>query len=147
MSASALLSLSLRYLTSVRTAGGLTGLALGFAFAHELFGLPVPVDLGLEPFRVANRPALFADHVVVGVELECAVEGLECFVPASAGEELAGEADLRVDELLFEWLEAAAELHVQLRQHIDVTGEESLDVCDRLLVAAAEVARLKMAHG
>src|SRR5256886_9357871 len=131
---------------SVRAAGGFAGLALGFAFARELFGLPVPVDLGLEPFRVADRPALFADHVVVGVELECAVERLECFGPASAREELAGEADLRVDELLFEWPEAAAGLHLQLRQHSGVTGEESFDACERVLVADAEVARLKMAN-
>src|SRR5439155_22005469 len=66
--------------------------------------------------------------------------------PASAREEFAGEAYLGVDELLFEWLESAAGLHVQLSQHSDVTGEESFDACDRVLVADAEVARLKMAH-
>lgn len=120
-------------------------MAFGFAFARELFPLPLPVDGRLEAVGVSDRPALFADDVVVRVELERAVERIERFLLLSAREELAGEAELGVDELLLERLEATAGLHAQLRKNVEVAGEESLDTDARVFVAGAEVARLEVA--
>src|SRR5919198_4977102 len=49
-------------------AGGVSRHPFCLAFPRKLLFLPVPVDLGLEPFGMADAPTLLADNEVVGVE-------------------------------------------------------------------------------